>query len=101
MERAGAFGQMGAGTDLMLLGAGVMTAIPLALYSYGARRVTMTTLGILQYISPTCQFIIGVFLFGEAFTPARLVGFSFIWVALAMYTAESVLARRRQMLAAT
>jgi chloramphenicol-sensitive protein RarD len=97
---AGAFGQMGAGTDLMLLGAGVMTAIPLALFSYGARRVTMTTLGILQYISPTCQFVIGVFLFGEAFTPARLVGFSFIWVALAIYTAESVLARRRQMLAA-
>ena len=97
---AGAFGQMGAGTDLMLLGAGVMTAIPLALFAYGARRVTMTTLGILQYISPTCQFVIGVFLFGEAFTPARLVGFSFIWVALAIYTAESVLARRRQMLAA-
>jgi chloramphenicol-sensitive protein RarD len=95
----GAFGQMGAGTDLMLIGAGVMTAIPLALFAYGARRVTMTTLGILQYISPTCQFIIGIFLFGEAFTPARLVGFSFVWVALAIYTAESVLARRRQMLA--
>jgi chloramphenicol-sensitive protein RarD len=84
----------------MLLGAGVMTAIPLALFAYGARRVTMTTLGILQYISPSCQFVIGILLFGEAFTPARWVGFSCIWVALAIYTAESLLARRRQAQAA-
>jgi chloramphenicol-sensitive protein RarD len=92
----GAFGQMTAGTSLMLLLAGPATAIPLALFSYGARRVPLTTLGILQYISPTLQFIIGVFLFGEAFTPARLVGFSLIWLALTMYTAEGFWTRWRQ-----
>jgi chloramphenicol-sensitive protein RarD len=99
-DGTGAFGRTGTTVDLMLLGAGVMTAIPLALFAYGARRVTMTTLGILQYISPSCQFVIGILLFGEAFTPARWVGFSCIWVALAIYTAESLLARRRQAQAA-
>jgi chloramphenicol-sensitive protein RarD len=97
---AGAFGQMGALTDGMLVFAGVATAIPLALFSFGARRVPLTTLGILQYISPTLQFAIGVFLFGEAFTTSRLIGFSFIWLALAVYTAESFLVRRRQLQAA-
>ena len=92
-----AFGQMGPVTNAMLIFAGPATAIPLALFAFGARRVPLTTLGILQYISPTLQFLIAVFLFGEAFTQARLVGFSFIWLALAVYTAESFVARRRQM----
>jgi chloramphenicol-sensitive protein RarD len=95
----GAFGRLGATADLMLMGAGVATAIPLALFAFGARRVPFTTLGILQYISPTLQFLIAVFFYGEAFTPARLIGFSFIWLALAVYTAEGFLVRRRRLAA--
>jgi chloramphenicol-sensitive protein RarD len=93
----GAFGRLGATTDLMLMGAGVATAIPLALFAFGARRVPFTTLGILQYFSPTLQFLIAVFLYGEAFTPARLIGFSFIWLALIVYTTEGFIARRRRL----
>jgi len=51
----------------------------------------MTTLGILQYVAPTLQFLVGVLLYGELFTPARVIGFSIIWTALAIYTLESVI----------
>ncbi|MEJ5197554.1 MAG: EamA family transporter RarD [Anaerolineae bacterium] len=82
----GAFGRLGARTDLMLIVGGVLTCVPLVLFAFGARRVPLTTMGLLQYTSPTLQFLIGVFLFGEPFTPARLIGFGFIWTALAIYT---------------
>lgn len=91
---AGAFGRLDLRTDLMLMAAGVLTCIPLVLFAFGARRVPLTTLGILQYVSPTLQFLIGVYLYGEAFTQARLIGFGFIWLALALYTTEGFLARR-------
>lgn len=90
----GAFGRLDMRTDLMLMAAGVLTCIPLALFAFGARRVPLTTLGILQYVSPTLQFLIGVYLYGEAFTQARLIGFGLIWLALALYTTEGFLARR-------
>ena len=92
----GAFGHSGTATDLMLMAAGLATAIPLALFAFGARRVPMTTLGLLQYTSPTLQFIIGVFVYGESFTPARLIGFSLIWVALGLYTIEGFMTRRKR-----
>lgn len=82
-------------TNLLLLFAGVITAIPLLLFSLGARRVTLTTLGILQYIAPTLQFMLGVFVYGEAFTADRLIGFGFIWAALAIYTMELFVNGRR------
>ena len=56
----------------------------------------MTTLGILQYIAPSLQFMLGVFVYGEAFTTERLIGFSLIWVALAIYTLELFANSRRQ-----
>ncbi|MGC8779666.1 MAG: EamA family transporter RarD [Anaerolineae bacterium] len=86
---AGAFGRLGVRTDLMLIVGGVLTCIPLVLFAFGARRVPLTTMGLLQYTSPTLQFLIGVFMFGEPFTPARLIGFGFIWAALAIYTYHS------------
>lgn len=95
----GAFGRLGAQTDLMLAAAGVLTCIPLALFAFGARRVPLTTLGILQYVSPTLQFLIGVGLYGEAFTTARLIGFGCIWLALAVYTVEGIRARGRRLAA--
>ncbi len=58
------------------------------MFTYGARRVTMTTLGILQYVAPTLQFLIGVFVFGEPFDKTRLIGFLIIWTALAIYWIE-------------
>lgn len=76
--------------DLLLVGAGLITTIPLVLFAYGARRVRMTTLGLLQYVNPTCQFILGVFIYGEHFSTDTLITFVCIWVALAVYTWDSV-----------
>ena len=81
---------------LLLALTGVLTAGPLLLFAAGARLVPLTALGILQYVTPTLQFLIGVLIYGEAFTRTRLVGFSIIWGALAIYTAEIFLTRRRQ-----
>ena len=78
-----------------LLLAGPMTAVPLLLFAAGARLIPMSTLGILQYISPSLQFALGVWLFHEPFEPARLVGFVLIWAALAVYSMEGWWTRRR------
>jgi chloramphenicol-sensitive protein RarD len=68
---------------------GPITAVPLLLFAAGARRISLTTMGILQYISPSLQFTIGVWLFHEPFEKARLVGFVLIWAALVVYSLES------------
>lgn len=78
-----------------LLLAGPMTAIPLLLFAAGARLIPMSTLGILQYISPSLQFALGVWLFNEPFEPARMVGFVLIWAALLVYTLEGWWMRRQ------
>lgn len=75
-------------TMAWLLFAGPMTAVPLLLFAAGARRIPMMTLGILQYIAPTLQFALGVWLFGEPLQPSRLIGFGLIWVALLVYSLE-------------
>lgn len=75
--------------------AGPATAIPLLLFAAGARRIPMATLGLLQYISPTLQFALGVWVFHEAFDPARLAGFVLIWAALVLYSAEGWWQSRR------
>nr|WP_315464863.1 EamA family transporter RarD [uncultured Rhodoferax sp.] len=71
-----------------LLLAGPLTAVPLLLFAAGARRVSMATMGILQYISPSLQLLLGVWLFGEPFAPARAIGFGLIWTALVVYSLE-------------
>jgi chloramphenicol-sensitive protein RarD len=73
-----------------LLFAGPLTAVPLLLFAHGARRVTMATLGLLQYLAPTIQFLLAVWLFQEPLRPERLAGFALIWAALAVYSAESL-----------
>ena len=80
---------------LLLAFSGVATGLPLLLFGFGARLITLTNLGLLQYIAPTLQFLIGVLIYGEEFGPARVVGFTIIWIALIIYTAESVLTYRR------
>jgi chloramphenicol-sensitive protein RarD len=96
---AGSFVQAGLLPTLLLALVGVVTAIPLLLFATGAKSVPLSTLGLLQYISPTIQFLIGVFLFGEPFAPEQVVGFGIIWAALLIFSAESWLARRRSILA--
>lgn len=80
-------------TRALLMAAGPITAIPLLLFASGARRIPLSVLGLLQYLSPTLQFLIGVALFHEAFTAERLVGFVLIWVALALFAAEGLFRR--------
>lgn len=82
-------------THWLLIAAGPITAIPLLLFAAGARRVPLSTMGFLQYITPSILALMGVFLYGEPFAGPRAVGFVFIWVALALYTAEGLWAGRR------
>jgi chloramphenicol-sensitive protein RarD len=82
-------------TALWLLGAGPVTAIPLLLFAAGARRIPLATLGLLQYLGPTLQFLLGVFVYGEPFNATRALGFVLIWAALAIYTGESIWRWRR------
>ena len=81
--------------NLWLIGLGPITAIPLLLFAAGARKLPLTTLGLLQYIGPTIQFAIGVWVFREPFSAPRLAGFAGIWIALAVYTADGWRASRR------
>lgn len=78
------------GTRWLLVAAGPITAIPLLLFAAGARKIPLSVLGLLQYIGPTIQFALGIFLFHEAFTSGKLVGFLMIWSALALYAAEGL-----------
>ncbi|MEW5868402.1 MAG: EamA family transporter RarD [Chloroflexota bacterium] len=93
---AGAFGSLGLTQDLLMAGAGPVTTIPLLMFGAAAQSIPLSTLGLLQYIAPTCQFLVGVLIYHEPFTPARLVGFGIIWLALAIFTFEGFLARRNR-----
>jgi len=79
-----------------LLLSGPLTAIPLLMFAAGARRIPLATMGILQYISPSLQMLVGVWLYGEPFEPARAIGFYLIWAALLIYSAESLWLMRRR-----
>jgi len=87
-------------TNLWLIALGPITAVPLLLFAAGARRLSMTTLGLLQYIGPSIQFVLGVWVFHEPFTPARLAGFALIWIALLIYSADGWRVTRRAAAAA-
>jgi chloramphenicol-sensitive protein RarD len=95
-QRGGVFAGMDAGTIGWLLVAGPLTAVPLLLFAFGARRITLGTLGVLQYLAPTLQFALGRWWFHEPLAPERLVGFAMIWAALALYSLEGVAWIRRQ-----
>jgi chloramphenicol-sensitive protein RarD len=80
-------------TRLLLVAAGPITAIPLLLFASGARQIPLSVLGLLQYLSPTLQFLLGVWMFHEHFDAGKLVGFALIWAALALFAAEGLLNR--------
>lgn len=92
---SGAAGQVDLKTDALLVGAGMVTATPLLLFAYGARRISMAAMGILQYLSPTGALLLAVLVYGEPFDPARKLTFAFIWVALAAYSVHAVVSARR------
>jgi chloramphenicol-sensitive protein RarD len=75
-------------TNLWIVALGPVTAVPLLLFAAGARRLSMATLGVVQYLGPTIQFLLGVWVFGEHFSGARFVGFACIWFALVIYTLD-------------
>ncbi|MPQ58968.1 EamA family transporter RarD [Duganella sp. FT27W] len=82
-------------TRWLLAAAGPITAIPLLLFAAGARKISMSALGLLQYLSPSLQALLGVWVFHEAFPQERLIGFAIIWTALALYVAEGLWVSRR------
>ena len=91
----GAFGHAGLSTTVLLALTGLATALPLLCFAAAARRIPLSTLGLMQYIAPTMQFSLGVFVYGEPFTQARLIGFSLIWLALLIYSGERIFESRR------
>jgi len=83
-------------TKVLLLMSGPITAVPLLMFASAARKISMAMLGILQYLAPTMQMVIAIFMFGEPFGSMKLVGYAAIWTALVIYTAEGMLHSRRE-----
>lgn len=83
-------------TQLFILLTGVVTAVPLLLFARGAQVIRFVTLGLLQYITPTVQFLIGVYVYDEPFDQQRLQAFALIWLGLALYSSEAVWHERRR-----
>jgi chloramphenicol-sensitive protein RarD len=90
----GAFAVPGTGHWLLLASTGLVTALPLLLFGYGARRLPLSTLGLLQYIAPSVQFVLGVLVYDEAFGRDEAIGFCAIWLGLGVFTIEGLLRRR-------
>lgn len=86
----GSFGAVSTRLDLLLMLAGPVTAVPLLLFAAGARRLRLAALGFCQYLSPTLQLLLAVLVYGEPFTQAHLVTFGFVWVAIAIYSIDSL-----------
>ena len=94
LSGAGAFALADTRTDLLLAGAGIATTVPLLLFASAARRVPLSALGIMQYIAPSLQFLLGVLLYQEAFTSRLAIGFGMVWAGLVIFCVEGQLARR-------
>lgn len=89
------FSSQGWITGLLLVGAGLATTIPLLLYSRAARGLPLWVIGILQYITPTIQFLLGVFLYQEGFSTVQMAGYGVIWLALIIFTTETFINWRK------
>jgi len=92
---AGTFGQPPLHVSVLLAGSGLITALPLALFATGARLIPYSVVGLITYIGPSLQLLLGVFLYGEPFAGARAVGFCIIWAGIAVFVADSFLRSRR------
>lgn len=83
-------------TTLLLLGAGLVTTVPLLMFASAAQRIPLSAIGLMQYIAPTLQFLIGVLVYHEPFNRIHLIGFSLVWLALALFAAESLWQEHRK-----
>jgi chloramphenicol-sensitive protein RarD len=90
----GTAGSTGTGHLLLLVGSGVATAVPLLLFAAATSRIPLSTVGLLQYLTPSMQLAIGVFVYDEPMPPLRLVGFAVVWLALAVFTGDTLRAAR-------
>jgi chloramphenicol-sensitive protein RarD len=95
----GAFLRSRPGTDLLLVAGGVVTVVPLLLFATAVRRIPLSVVGILQYIAPTIQFLLGVFAFREPFTRTQLIGFGLVWAGLVIFALDGMRLRSSSPLA--
>lgn len=91
----GAFLHSSAQANWMMVGAGLVTTVPLLFFASAAPRIPLTTIGILQYVNPTMQFLLGVLLYKEPFTHDRLIGFSLVWIGLVVFWLEGFYSNRK------
>jgi chloramphenicol-sensitive protein RarD len=94
---ASSFGAGGPGHVLLMMGTGLVTVIPLLCFGGAATRIPLSTLGLMQYLTPTTQFILGLTVFDEPMPAMRWVGFGLIWLALVLFTIETLRHRRHQL----
>ena len=97
----GSFMHSGLLRNMLMLGSGPVTTLPLLMFAAGVRRIPLSLVGMLQYINPTMQITIGVMLYKEPFTRIQLVGFGLVWTALALFAIEGYVARKWPQLAVT
>lgn len=93
----GALGRVDARMHAFILSAGIVTAVPLLFFASGAQRLRLTTLGLLQYLSPTVQFLIGYFFYREPFDSAQFAAYALIWCGLILYTADGFWSQRKRL----
>src|SRR5882672_349249 len=96
----GAFLRIGALPDVLLIGTGLVTTAPLLLFGYAAQRIPLSHMGVLQYISPTLQFLLGTLAYHEPFAHAQFIGYCIVWTALIIFAVDGFLGHRAQALAA-
>ncbi len=92
----GAFLHTGTVSDMLMVGAGLITTAPLLMFASALQRIPLFLVGILQYITPTMQFLLGVWVYHEPFSYSKLIGFGFVWIALIIFGVEGFLAHRRR-----
>ena len=95
IEGVAALGPTGLLTGTLIVSSGIVTAVPLLLFAQGTRLIQLSTVGLLQYIAPSVQFVLGVVVYAEPLPPERLWAFGFIWAALLLYSVDSVMAAHR------
>lgn len=97
VQGGGLYGHGGLKLTILLTLAGVVTAVPLLLFGAAVRQVPLSVMGLMQYLAPTCQFLLGVFVYGEPFSPQRLLGFSLVWAALLIFWIENFISYRKSL----
>lgn len=94
-QGTGALGRVDVSTHVLILSAGIVTAVPLLLFAYAARRIRLSTLGLLQYLAPSVQLALGVLVYHEPFSRSRFLSFGLIWTALVVYSTDNLLSQRK------